>query len=631
MTSTLSIQPTIEGGSYELVRQKSRRKKGSSRICYVVFGMSVGVFLVAVSFAASRANFTHANIVYWLGEFLFFGVPAAYLLTRRPNKKQSALLAVATPILSYAITEAYSPVQFRFLDEFQNVQTAQAILSTHHLFASNTSLPVSPYFPGLEIATTSLVQLAHLSIDASGTIVVGIAHLLTAFGLYLLVMEIYNRPRIAALAVIIYATEPHYQFFDSYFVYETMAMPFLIACLLAYVKMMKAEDLRDRAAWFGFAILTAFATVVSHHITSYVLFGSLALLTVIEVVRRQPPVGRLRWAGAVAVAVLLLIAGWDLGVAHGVVTYLQSAAQSITGAFSAATAVGITKGGSGLAVNAPERDVVAEYASTALLLGLITLGLGFTWRNSRLRKGRFRLAFILLSSTIYVVVLLRLVASDGGEVAGRSYSFVMIPGSVACAIALERLFVERRVRAVRHRKHGRIGFSPGVGVVCVLVLLAGGIAGGWPPYYARLPGPFLAGAWERSVDSHNLLAAEWAAQNLPKGSGVASDWVTGALMGSLGHLGNDPGTALLFLTTRFEPQLRSIVAERRVRYVVVDIRILNHTPQNGIFFRQDPFAGHYQGGLRLKQALNKFDNARGVSKIYSDGTISIYDLTGSQY
>jgi len=41
--------------------------------------------------------------------------------------------------------------------------------------------------------------------------------------LYFLVLELFGRPRIAALSAVIYATGPHYQFFDSYFIYQTIA------------------------------------------------------------------------------------------------------------------------------------------------------------------------------------------------------------------------------------------------------------------------------------------------------------------------------------------------------------------------------------------------------------------------
>jgi len=615
-------------------RRSSSSPRRSSPVSLVVLGMSIGVFLIAVSFAASRADNAHANIIYWIGEIIFYAVPAAYLLCRRPSKRQSTILAFAIPLLSYAITESYSPIQFRFLDEFQHVQTAQSILNTHHLFASNTILPVSPYFPGLEIATTALAQLSHLSIYASGTIIVGIAHLLTAVGLFLLVMEIYNRPRIAALSVLIYATEPHYLFFDSYFTYETMAMPFLIACLVAYVKMMNAQTGRTRAMWLGLAVFCGAVTAVSHHITSYVLLAFLVVLTIGEGARRNWPRRGLWWSSALAVAVLGIIAAWDLGFAHGVLKYLEPAAHAVTGTSSTATKQlggGNLQNRTGITVSAPERDVLAEYASTAVLVGLMSLGIWFGWRNRRIRTNRLRIVFLLLSGSVFGVILLRLTATDGSELAGRSYSFAMIPGSVACAFALQWLFVRRAVGATARSYFLRRIVRPGCGVALVLILAIGGITGGWPEYYARLPGPFLASAWERSIDSRNLLAAEWAAENIPKGSGIASNWVTGNLMGSLGHLSNAQETALLFLTTEFTPELRTVVAQRQVGYIAVDNRDLYMTPQNGVFFANDPFAGRYKGGLRLQQLLNKYNVAPGISKIYSDGTVSIYDLHGSEY
>ena len=61
------------------------------------------------------------------------------------------------PIATFLILAYYSPDQFRFLDEFQHVQTAQTILTTHHLFHVNTSLPVSPQYPGLEIITSAVL------------------------------------------------------------------------------------------------------------------------------------------------------------------------------------------------------------------------------------------------------------------------------------------------------------------------------------------------------------------------------------------------------------------------------------------------------------------------------------------
>jgi hypothetical protein len=637
MTATLAIisdTSTKNYGSDELPKKsRLQSRMRSLAIFYVLVIMSAGALLVAIGFAASRAGDAHANVFYWLGQFLVFAAPTLYLLIKNPDRRQAILLVAMIALVTYTITQSYSPIQFKFLDEFQHFQTARAILHTHHLFASNTSLPVSPYFPGLEIATTALVQLSHLSIYAAGTIVIGIAHILTAIGLYLLVVEIHDRPRLAALAVVIYSTEPHYQFFDSYFTYETIAMPFLIVTLLFFVKMIKATDVRIRTTWTVSTIFMAFVTVVSHHVTSYVLVIFVGILTVVEVIRRRQMTPAYWHAGVVTLLILGIVIGWDFGVAQGVLHYLEPAAHSITGTSSAGTQQ--LSGGNHVSqtglLRTPWKDAVAEYAATGLLLVLVSIGSWLVWRNRKRYTGIAQLGLLVLSISVYVLVLLRLATSDGSELAGRSYSFAMIPGSVAVAFVLLALVSNGSHAATRGGGRSRNAVQVAVGILLMIVLAFGGIAGGWPIYYARLPGPFLASAWERSVDSHNLLAANWAAHYLPERAGVASSWTTGGLLGTLGDMSNVPGTADLFLTTRFTPELRTIVTDRRVRYVAIDSRILNDAPQNGAFFDDDPHAGNYTGGLERPAYLDKFSATPGVSEIYSDGTVSIYDLLGSEY
>src|SRR5665213_2165847 len=85
----VSVPDEVEPPSHRI----GRSTQHISPISYVVLGMSIGVFLIAVSFAASRANSAHANIIYWIGEITLFAVPTTYLLSRRPSKRQSTILA----------------------------------------------------------------------------------------------------------------------------------------------------------------------------------------------------------------------------------------------------------------------------------------------------------------------------------------------------------------------------------------------------------------------------------------------------------------------------------------------------------------------------------------------------------
>jgi hypothetical protein len=619
--ATFRVQPN---------KHRHARPKPSTGLPWALLAMSFGVLLVAFSFALSRASEPHANLLFWTGQVVLYGSPAVFILTRHPTKTESIVLAIAIPVLSYGVNQSYSPIQFRFLDAFQHVQTAQAILSQHHLFTTNTSLPVSPYFPGLEIVTSALSQLGGVSIYTAGTIVVGMCHVLTSFGIFLLAYEIWRRPKIAVLAVLIYSTEPHYQFFDSYFIYEVIAMPFLIGCVLALTKLAKASS-QSRLLWSAIALFTAFATTVSHHITSFVLVGFLATLTVAQGVGRGENRRAAVWMGAVTLLTVSLVAGWDLGFARGALQYLAPVADSVTRTSSSGAqqlASGNRSHTSGLGPSAPKPDVLIDYFATGLLLLLITLGALWGLRSTRSRqKNSLRRGCLALSLSIYGLVLLRLAASDGSELAGRAYAFVMIPGAMSAAFAMELITHRARI-AWRNRRRSRsleriVAIS--FGFVTIVALAAGGITIGWPEYYARLPGPYLVGAWERSIDSHNLLAAQWTSTNLPQGAGVASDWVTGGLLGSLGHLSNDTDTASLFLSPKITPALEHVIAQQQVRYIAVDKRITEQIPQSGTFFKNDPLGGTYTSGLPY-QFINKFNTA-GISKIFSDGTISIYDVT----
>ena len=154
-------------------------QRGLGRLPEVALGMACASLIVAAAFAGARSGKSWATDLFWVGQVALYAIPAAFLLFRRSILRAEAFgIALLMPIASFLILAYYSPDQFRFLDEFQHVQTAQTILATHHLFHVNTSLPVSPQYPGLEIITSALVAITHLSITTSGMIVTGVAHVL---------------------------------------------------------------------------------------------------------------------------------------------------------------------------------------------------------------------------------------------------------------------------------------------------------------------------------------------------------------------------------------------------------------------------------------------------------------------
>lgn len=571
---------------------RRRSPPSLGRLPLVAFGMACGVMIVALAFAASRASDLWAGPGFWVGQGVLYAVPAGLLMLRRPISRGEALgIAWLVPLTTYAITEAYSPIKFRFLDEFLDLRTSQAILTTHHLFQSNPVSPVNAQYPGIEIVTTALASLSHLSIEASGTIVVGLAHLLLGLGVYFLMLEVTRRPRVAALAVLVYSTAPLFKFFDSYFVYEALALPLMVASLLAAVKMINEPDWNDGLRWGLVAALFAAATVVTHPVASYALLGFFVVLELGQLLR--PPAAR--YDSRLPILICLtaeLVVLWDMEIATATIPYFTpfvvDLLHSLLHLFphhGVATTVALPTG--------PLFDRTLEYLSTLLLYVLAVIGVWRIWRARRRSQGPLTFAFAVASVGLLGAFAVRAVGADGTQLYGRAMSYVMIPVGLAVAFALRTCRVPR---ALNTRLSGW-KFAGArwrwMGVAAIVLLSLGGIAGGWPPYYARLPGPYLVEAWERSIDQHNLALAQWAATELPANYGMASDSVTESILGTLGHQSGPQGVAPLFLSSKFSPSARKLVHDKGVSFIVVDKRISQQLPADGSYFTDDPRAGHY--------------------------------------
>jgi len=603
---------------------------GFGRLPELALGMAVGSAAVAGAFAAARYGHGWADQLFWLGQVVIYAAPAAFLLCRKRILAVEALgVALLMPVITYLVSQYYSPGQFRFLDEFDHVQTAQSILTTHHLFHASTVLPQSPQYPGLEIITTGIVSITHLSITTSGIIVAGAAHVLAGLALYFLIVEAVGRPRVAALAAVIYATGSHYQFFDSYFIYETVALPFLLLSLLATVRMMKSSG-RTAVGWGVTAVALGAVTAVCHHVTSYALVGLLLAFLI-----AQPfltPSARSRGLVPVFLAVAGMVAIWDLGIATATYGYFRPVVASLLPGHTAAAApsAGVpVQRGSGVSGKPPSIDALVEYLGFALLFLLTGLGAWRGWRTRRSDTNGAPLGLAVASVSLVVAVGLRVAASNGSELSSRALTFVMIPVSFLAARTLVERTFRRHPPGHRNAEWDSIGFAV-LSTVAVAVLAVGGIASGWPPSYARLPGPYRVSAWERSVDGHHLAVAGWFADNVPADQGVASDFSTEALISALGHQAEVQGIAGLFLPLTYSGAQGALARNDRVSFIAVDRRITQQLPATGYYFKDDPDFGHYTSPLPVR-AITKFEQVPGVSRVYDDGTVVVYEIIGSAY
>lgn len=605
---------------------------------------AVCVLVIVGAYALSRQQSHYANKVYWIGAIAFIVLPFVIAARSRVTTAGGAVAALNVAVAALAVRFSYAPGQFRFLDEYQHLGTLSTLLDHNHLFLPNAALPVSPEYPGLEIVVSTVVQVTGLPQAAAAFLVLAVARVLTVLGLYELMRLISGSPKLALLACLVYAAGPHFLFFDAYLTYTAVALPMAVWACVAAVRQLLSPSGAVAVRWAAICLALSAATIVCHHVTSYALT---VMLIVIFADRGRARIHLLTMF--VYVAVLAL---WNLVVAKQTVRYFAPVVDQIIRppADSAAKQI--------VTVGAPKYEsYLSQLGAVVLLLVTIVGYLHLTdrirfWRLLRvprhlprlsrlwhgaaverpapsgaqvLLRTRERLARrILLISPVAVVGTIgaRAVLSDGAELAGRAWAYVLVPASLAVA------YGARWAWRVRYRvPRGRLTVSV-AGAVAVAAITAMGITAGWPPAYARLPGPYLPGAWERSVDQNVVAAGRWAAEHLPPRSYVASDQMLGGVYSGLAGPDGSYLSAFSYAVIgapAFDDATRQILQANSIGYALVDSRLAQSAPPSGTLFGTDP-----TGEVRLTPlpaaAVQKFSTDPRSICLYTAGSISVYDL-----
>lgn len=620
--------------------------------------MAAGVLVISAADAVGRAGtagtaHSAADAAFWLGEALIFAAPAALVLSRsEPGEAQAAWFAVALATATYVVKYLYSPAAFEFPDELLHWRTLTTLLASHHLFGVNYALPISPGFPGLEVAASALIDLTGLSIFPAGLIVAGLAHLAFTAALYTLFRLVGGTARIGLAAITIYATNPHYQVFDAIFGYQTLALTFFALALLALRVATRPNTSRPSssraslsghslsghstsrpwmiAAWAAAAVFAA-ATAATHHVTSYVLVGTAGLIAVAGLAVRQESTGARESTGTqentrgsrgirgivssgafcFTVGSAALIALWTWRVAPGTVSYLSPAVSQLADGVRTALTGHLTKAGGGNPLPAPIGDQVASYLVAVLIMVAIPFGWRQIWRTQR--GDAWALALGAGAAAYYPSVALPFVSADGSELAGRLLTFVYIPVGYTVAVALASRPMTLRWKAA--------------GVGATAILLVGGISMGWPPWWERLPGSYAVDGFESGITPEGLAAASWAATVLPAGQRVAADYTNNLLFGTLGGQNPVNSTETLFCSGTWTITDAVLARQDAVRYLVVDLRTsVDRAPDGSLF------VGSTVCPTPIPPAdLSKFNSVSGMTRVYTSGNIIVYALSEAAY
>jgi hypothetical protein len=587
--------------------------------------MAAGVLVISAADAAGRSGSAGPAWIaaYWLGEAIVLAPLAVRVLARSgPSDCEAAGLVVCAALAWNLIKFVYSPSAFGFPDELEHWRATGDLLTSHHLFGVNYLLPVASRYPGLEEATSALASLTGLPVFAAGLIVAGLAHLIFTAALFVMFRVVGGSPRIALAACAIYVTNPHYQVFDASYAYQTLALAFFGLVFVAALGISRSARGQGQARWWALAVAVLAATVVTHHVTSYVLAAALLLLAGVSAGRRLA--GRRSRSGTLRLAVLAgvslsLIVIWVGLAAPSTIGYLtptlHSFASGFTGAFTAHAAAGATPVG-------PLADKLAGYAVTVLIMAGLPFGWLQIWRSQR--HSTWAVALGVGAAVFYPSVVLRISSPDGAELAGRGMTFIYIPVSYTLAMALAG---PGRAALAWCARFGRV-LLVALASAAAGILLFGGIASGWPPYWERLPGRYIVDGFESGITGEGIAAATWTAEALGPGQRIAADFTSYILLGSYGAQDPVSDAGELYCSPSWNVGDSAIASQEDIRYLLVDLRMTEHPAVTGGYF---PDSSSVCPSPVPRRDLAKFNTVPGINRIYDSGNIVIYALPGATY
>jgi hypothetical protein len=608
--------------------QRRRDEKGGKRTAFGPAGLlalvsAFGLLLVALGNNEARTAGAGAEPLFWAGLVLIYAPIVARLLSTSASRGERIALIAMLSLALFLVKVLYSPLRFEFYDELGWWRATHDLLRVGDPWSSNPLVITTPGFPGLDLFSGPLSSLGHLSIFASGTILIGIVRTALLLSLFLFFERATRSTRAAGIAVAVYVCNPSFLYFNAQFAYESMALLLGLSLLLLTIRWSHAhESGREvaRALLVAMTLLVLTLTI-THHMTTYGMLGLLALWAFFTYLR-DPHGNLLQTPALPAIMLGLPASAWFAFVAGGLT--VTELGDIFTGTIRAA--IDLVFGGSapkkpfeaGGQTNSALARTVAV-VSILSLLAILPLGLRKTWRSSARDPLQRTLTLIAL---FYVVTLgIRLTAS-GTETSQRASEFVFIGLAFLAAVVVSDF------RRVRESTIWRLGL-----IALATIVFVGGFVIGEPPQ-GRQPGPFLVSAERRSVSAQGLAAADFAAAALPPASRILVDHANATLMGAYGDL--NPITrrvdgipiARVFRNRNFDAAARRVIIRGRIAYIVVDRRLARTAPVGGYYFTREEPGAFTNSKPISRRALNKFSLVPELTKLYSNGAIAIYDTSG---
>ncbi len=605
--------------------------------------MACGMFLLSV--AANESRRSNPTVVYqllWIaGLTVIIGPALVRVLLSSTGARERLTLAFAVPVMLELSRLVLSPISFVGHDELLHSNTLRLIDESSHLYGMNPLLPVSSFYPGLEIVTDAIQRVTGLSAFVSAWIVLILARMIMTLAVIGLIRTVTRSSRAAAVGSLLYLCNPQLLFFNSQYSYQTLALPLAVFTVYAFVQRRRGSRLALAWPLTGLAGVTAV-----HHLTAGLLVAAFAVWFLTEAAfGRRRIVAALRAttgqadeagvarrmaerAGELKALAVMWLAGTALSLGAAVIP------GNPVGPYLWSIATNYDSGVSGLAEGAAPKKVFSDSAGAGpapweqalLILSVLMAGLALLLVLHALRthfRARNVVATVLcLVALVYPVIPAGHLTVATAEVGDRASGFVYLGlGAIVGAfLAARRL---------------RLAWALPVGALITAVFL-GGVVLGSGPTARQLPGPYLIEADARSMDADNLAAANWESSNLPGDNHVYADRDSGLLASAVGgqftvrHLSTGIDASRLLLDPKFTADDLDLIERADLSYLIVDSRLSQGLPHLDVYIENGEFEQARTEPVPAA-ALAKFSTIRGVSLIYDNGSIKIYDIRGLRH
>lgn len=554
-----------------------------------------------------------ALVVFYLGTVVLVASFAVLLTMPGASHRQRLAGSVAYGSALYVSWLLASPVMATRFDETLHVTTLLALLQDG-LFAPNAMLPVSPHYPGIELAAAGIVWLTGVPLMVAQVAVVLAARVVLVVALFALATRIGGSSRVGSTAVLLYSGSAHFYFFNAQFSYQTVAVAMLVVSM---VLLLQASDSTGRRTWLLMASAQAAlaALMVTHHLTSWMTL--VALWVIAGLLALGGERRRARLTLVTAEVATLVAALWTTVVAPLLVGYLAPLADEAGGEIVRLLTLddtgsrAILESGSGTPT--PLWQTGLMFVSILVWCLLLLPAVIGAVRGTTMTRSSARLLLVGVAAAYPVLYAVRFFPT-AAEIADRASSFV----TLATAVLVALWVVPRLDR-----------FRQAVAPTAVVIVLGGLMLGGGQDWQ-RVPGPYLPGAEQRSVDATTISFARWAGRYLPEGSRIASDVTINRVVPNFAPVvpvtQQASGTNLtpVFIADTVDDEVVAMLQETAVDFVVVDTRTIGVPALSGSYYEAGS-AFSETADQPTAQMLLKFRGAPGFDQVL-DGPILVFDV-----